>query len=81
MIWLILKVIQKKREKKTGKDQKRGKATLISLIGYSNAVKYCDKIIFDVNNSLFKYGPNSKNIKETLNYILDRDKWHKIINF
>ena len=64
----------KKAGKKTGKDQKRGKATLISLIGYSNAVKYCDKIIFDVNNSLKKYGSNSKNIKETLDYILNRDK-------
>jgi Mn-containing catalase len=31
--------------------------------------------------NLKKYGSNSKNIKETLDYILNRDKWHKIINF
>ena len=60
--------------KKTGKDQKKGKATLISLLGYKNAVKYCDKIIFDINKGLKKYGSNSKNIRETLYYILDRDK-------
>ena len=60
--------------KKTGKDQKKGKATLISLLGYSNAVKYCNKIIFDVDKSLKKYGSSSKNIKETLDYILNRDK-------
>ena len=60
--------------KKTGKDQKKGKATLISLLGYKNAIKYCDKIIFDINKSLKKYGSNSKNIKKTLYYILDRDK-------
>ena len=60
--------------KKTGKDQKKGKATLISLLGYKNAVKYCNKIIFDINKSLRKYGPNSKNIRETLDYILNRDK-------
>jgi farnesyl diphosphate synthase len=60
--------------KKTGKDQKKGKATLISLLGYKNAVKYCDKIIFDINKSLKKYGSNSKNIRETLYYILDREK-------
>ena len=60
--------------KKTGKDQKKGKATLISLLGYKNAVKYCDKIIFDINKSLKKYGSNSNNIRETLYYILDRDK-------
>jgi len=60
--------------KKTGKDLRKGKATLVSLLGYKNAVKYCDKIIFDINKSLKKYGSNTKNIEETLNYILNRDK-------
>ena len=60
--------------KKTRKDQKKGKATLISLLRYENAVKYCDKIIFDINKSLKKYGSNSKNIRETLVYILNRNK-------
>ena len=64
----------KKAGKKTGKDQKKGKATLISLLGYRNAIKYCDKIIVDINKKLKKYGQNQKNIKETLNYILYRDK-------
>ena len=60
--------------KKTGKDQKKGKATLISLLGQKNAVKYCNKIIYDINKNLTKYGPSTKNIKETLEYILNRDK-------
>ena len=60
--------------KKTGKDEKKGKATLISLLGYMNAIKYCDKIILKINKSIKKYGSNSKNIEETLNYILNRDK-------
>ena len=64
----------KKAGKKTGKDQKKGKATLISLFGYRNAIKYCDKIIFDINKNLKKYGSNSKSVKETLEYILNRDK-------
>ena len=64
----------KKAGKKTGKDQKKGKATLISLLGYRNAIKYSDKIIIDINKKLKKYGSNSKNIKETLYYILNRDK-------
>ena len=29
----------------TGKDKKKGKATLISLLGYQNAVKYSDKLL------------------------------------
>ena len=64
----------KKAGKKTGKDQKKGKATLISLLGHVNAIKYCNKIILDVNQSLKKYGSNSTNIKATLDYILNRDK-------
>tara|TARA_B100001540_G_scaffold300118_1_gene305263 strand:+ start:101 stop:973 length:873 start_codon:yes stop_codon:yes gene_type:complete len=65
---------QKKVGKKTGKDKKKGKATLIGLLGYSNAIKYCDNIILDINKNLKKYGLKSKNLKETLGYILNRDK-------
>ena len=65
---------QKKVGKKTGKDKKKGKATLIGLLGYSNAIKYCDNIILDINKNLKKYGSKSKNLKETLGYILNREK-------
>ena len=60
--------------KKTGKDKKKGKATLIGLLGYNNAVKYCDNLIININNKLQKYGSNSKKIKQTLEYILNRDR-------
>ena len=64
----------KKAGKKTGKDQKKGKATLISLLGYNNAIKYCDKIILDINKKLRRYEPKTKYIKETLNYMINRDR-------
>ena len=60
--------------KKTGKDKKRGKATLISLLGYKNTVKYAKKIILKINNKVKKYGIRSRNLSKTLNYILNRDK-------
>ena len=69
-----LKSNSKEAGKKTGKDQKKGKATLINLIGYDDSVKYCDKIIKDINKNLNKYGSKSKKIDETLNYILKRKK-------
>ena len=59
--------------KKTGKDKKKGKATLISLLGYKNSIKYCDKIISDIDKSLMKYGSKSKNMRKTLEYILNRN--------
>jgi len=58
----------------TGKDRKKGKATLISLLGYQNAIKYSDKIKFKIINDLNKYGSNSDNLNETLDYILTRNQ-------
>ena len=60
--------------KKTGKDKKKGKATLISLLGYENAIKYSNKIKSNITSDLNRYGPKSKNINETLKYILVRNK-------
>ena len=60
--------------KKTGKDKKHGKATLISLLGYKNTIKYANNLILKINNKLKKYGSKSKNLSETLNYILNRNK-------
>tara|TARA_B100001758_G_C18269054_1_gene535318 strand:+ start:141 stop:1013 length:873 start_codon:yes stop_codon:yes gene_type:complete len=60
--------------KKTGKDKKKGKATLISLLGHKNTIRYANKLILKVNNNLKKYGARSKNLSETLEYILNRNK-------
>ena len=60
--------------KKTGKDKIKGKATLISLLGHKNTIKYANKLIFKINNKLKKYGSKSKNLSETLRYILNRNK-------
>ncbi len=60
--------------KKTGKDKKKGKATLISLLGHENTIKYANKLILKINTSLKKYGSRSKNLSESLDYILNRNK-------
>jgi len=63
-----------KAGKKTNKDQKRGKATLISLLGYKNTIKYVNQIKLNLFKKLKKYGSRSRNINETLDYVLDRSK-------
>ena len=60
--------------KKTGKDKIKGKATLISLLGYKNTIKYANKLILKINSKLKRYGSRSKNLSETLEYILNRNK-------
>jgi len=67
--------------KKTGKDKKKGKATLINLLGYKNTIKYANDLMIKINNKIKKYGSRSKNLSQTLNYILNRNKWKKITNF
>ena len=58
----------------TGKDKKKGKATLISLLGYQNAIKYSDKIKSNIIKDLNRYSLNSDNLRETLDYIMTRNK-------
>ena len=60
--------------KKTNKDSKRGKATLISLLGYKNAIKYASKLKKEIFNSLVSYGNNASDLKETIEFILSRNK-------
>ena len=60
--------------KKTGKDNKKGKATLISLLGYQNAIKYSNIIKSKITKDLKKYGSRSYSINETIDYILTRKK-------
>ena len=63
--------------KKTRKDLKKGKATLIKLMGYNNTIKFGNKLKLSIFKKLNIFGEKSKNLKETINYILERSKWKK----
>lgn len=63
---------EKKIGKKTGKDKKKGKATLISLLGYKNAVKYSSYLKNRIISSLSKY--KSKDLIETVEFVVNRKK-------
>jgi len=60
--------------KKTKKDQKQGKANLISLLGYNNTVIYADKLRFKIQKKLKSYGQKSNSLIKTLEYISNRNK-------
>ena len=63
---------EKKIGKKTGKDKKKGKATLISLLGYKNAVKYSSYLKKRIIFSLSEY--KSKDLIETVEFVVNRKK-------
>jgi len=64
----------KKAGKQTKKDLKKGKATLISLLGHKNTIKYADKLKLNIFKKLKTFGKKSKDLKNTISYILDRKK-------
>ena len=64
----------KKVGKKTKKDFKKGKATLISLLGYKNTIKYAERLKLKIFKNLDYFGNKTSEIKETIHYILYRKK-------
>ena len=64
----------KKVGKKTKKDKKKGKATLISLLGYQNTINYAYKLKNKVSNLLKSFGDRADDVNETINYVLLRSK-------
>ena len=69
-----LKGNSKKAGKKTKKDMKKGKATLIRALGYKNTVDYREKLKLNIINRIGKFGNRGKDLKETIEYIVDRSK-------
>ncbi len=60
--------------KKTKKDLKMGKATLISLLGTKYTIKYADNLKLKIFKSLKIFGKKGDDFRETINYILNRTK-------
>ena len=68
------KGISKKVGKKTKKDIKKGKATLISLLGYKNTIKYSENIKKKIFKKINKFGKKANDLEETVTFILNRTK-------
>ena len=60
--------------KKTNKDKKRGKATLINTLGYDNTLKYANNLKKNITISLNKFGKNAEDLKKTIDFIFNRRK-------
>ena len=70
--FLDLKGSQKLVGKSIKKDKKKGKSTLIKLMGYENALRYADNLMKKILIKLKKHGKNAKNLIETIKFIRGR---------
>jgi len=59
--------------KSVKKDKKKGKLTLISLIGYDEAVNFANQLKKKILKKLKKYGKKADDLMETVEFILGRD--------
>ncbi len=60
--------------KEIRKDLTKGKATLISLLGYKNTIKYAKKLKLNIIKKIKIYGNKSSDLKDTIEFILNRNR-------
>ncbi len=59
--------------KPTKKDKKKGKSTLIDLMGYKNALRYTEKLKKKILLKLKKRGKSTKDLIDTIEFIQERN--------
>tara|TARA_B100000674_G_C37615123_1_gene811674 strand:- start:9 stop:788 length:780 start_codon:yes stop_codon:yes gene_type:complete len=69
---LDLRGLKKNVGKSVNKDKRKGKSTLIKLLGYKKTKEFALKRKKAIINKLNKYGKKSQELIKTLNFILDR---------
>ena len=71
--FLDIKGSKKLMGKPIKKDNKKGKSTLIKLMGYEKAYKYASNLKKNILLKLEKHGKNAKELINTIEFILGRN--------
>ena len=58
--------------KLTKKDQKKGKPTLVSLLGYSKTLNFANNLENEIIKKIKKYGNKSQDLLQSVDFILNR---------
>ena len=54
------------------KDKKKGKSTIVNLVGYEYAYRYAENLKKKILRKLLKHGKKAHNLKEIIKFILER---------
>ena len=71
--FLDIKGSKKLVGKSIKKDSKKGKSTLINLMGYNNAYKYANNLKINILRKLKKHGRKAKDLNDIVEFILGRN--------
>ena len=58
--------------KPTKSDKKKGKATLVNLMGYNETLSFAEKLKKKLDFQIKKYGIKANNLLESVEFILER---------
>ncbi|MBM1174457.1 polyprenyl synthetase family protein [Microvirga arabica] len=58
--------------KRTGKDQEKGKATLVDLLGMDGARRECRDLVEKAHASLDRFGPEADTLREAVRFVVER---------
>ena len=58
--------------KPTKRDKKKGKATLINLLGYEETVNFAKNLKKKIDEEIEKYGSRNKDLLDSVQFILER---------
>ena len=58
--------------KPTWSDEKRGKATLVNLLGYEETINFAKNLKKKINQQIKKYGSKANDLLDSVEFILDR---------
>ncbi|MBA1154834.1 polyprenyl synthetase family protein [Microvirga mediterraneensis] len=58
--------------KRTGKDQEKGKATLVDLLGMEGAQRECRQLVEKAESALDEFGPPAQTLREAVRFVVER---------
>lgn len=58
--------------KRTGKDQEKGKATLVDLLGMGGARRECHQLVEKAQASLDRFGSRAQILREAVRFVVER---------
>jgi len=58
--------------KPTKRDKNKGKPTLVNLLGYKKTLKFAKKLKDTINKKIINYGAKSKDLSQSVEFILER---------
>ena len=59
--------------KPTRSDEKKGKATLVNLLGYEETINYAENLKKKIDHQIKKYGSKANDLLDSVEFILKRD--------